>query len=945
MQGLDDHAPAPAWLEAAFLEEFLGADPTAPVEHFQACFPGHEHSVTELFARHAAPAARVRHIGRYRLEGSIGRGGQGTVYRAYDPELERHVALKVGHPRSPEDSASALRLVREARVGARLAHPGICPVLDHGSQDGTPYVVMPFLEGWSLRQLLEFARSSKTEWNRRAGGDAAEHGDRHGDERGDEPGEPSDEAHRSDPVEMARLCDRLGLFVAGDASSTSRSRQARAVAFVEKVARAMSVAHAGGIIHRDLKPANILVRPDGEPVVLDLGLAKDENSTLPTLTGDHDLLGTPAYVAPEQLRCRGGIGPGVDVWALGVVLTECLTGERPFPGPSRDQLYRQILEDDPRPLREGIGPVTRDLQVLVDTALQKDPGRRYASVQALADDLLRFHHQLPIRARAPGPAARLRLWARRKPMLAAAVSGLFVTLAATVITMVFLLREQARGTVLMQERYAAMRAVSHDIVFDLVERLESVPGTAEARRRLAEHALAYLDILRRAEPGDRRLKEQEILARLRLGDALGNPNNQDLGQTGAALAMFEKAREDAVQLARGWADETTDATTPETDAATSETDAAHLVARCDRRIATTLIALGRFAEAQGCLQRVREHFAGLVLEPGAGTRTDGGSLRDLELLFTCVADLANCAARLGRPKQADELEREAIALADRIALDADDSSDSGDPAAMECVAQTTQVACVLRERQGRADQALALLQQMHPRVVALADRHPERERLQHSAIVFGAQIGRLLLAARQPEAARPVYTDTLGRLDRARQHGLHEDNNRLRLVILFEYGQGLGNLDFWEEGLRHLAAAAAGCEAILGVTPEHPTVQKLLRHVTMQQSLIHSSAGRPQEARRIIDGLAGQYLQPDTEWTEERLRDRGRVMRVQVQVLVETREFDAAREVLAREERFFRASRSGGAVDEVQDAIAAQFAHTSARLERFLKGLEPHASR
>lgn len=872
------HPPTPEWLEAAFLEEFL-LHPGTRVSHYQECFPGHEAGVAELYERHAQdePAARrdeSPRIGRYVLRTTVGRGGQGTVYRAHDPELDRFVAIKVGHPHNQTDSSAALRLVREARVGARLTHPGICPVLDHGIQDGSPYVVMPFLEGWSLRQLLEVAR----------------------------------ERERTGSA-MEEVCQMLGLFSSGEGSSASRGRQAKVVGLIERVASAMAVAHANGIVHRDLKPANILVSPRGEPVILDLGLAKDQSNVLPTLTGGQELLGTPAYAAPEQLRMHGrgaAIGPPADVWALGVVLVECLTGERPFLGPSREQLYRQILDANPRPLRELLGPVPRDLQVLVDVALQKDPRRRYASARELAEDLGRFRQKLPIQARAPGPWTRLWLWTRRKPALAATILALFVSLLAAVVAMVFLLKEQERNVELASERYAAMRAVSHDIVFDLVQRLGSVPGTAQVRLRLVDRAVEYLEILNRENPGDRELQEQAIRARMRLGDALGSPANQDLGMPAAALEQFRQARKAVLQLP----------------------GANRLLGECDSRLGTVLLSLGRFAEARKHLRLARSYWGGLHAAGGA-------SLREEEYLFGSVAELSTCARELGELEHSRELAREAIAIADRLV----ERAGSEDPLAFESAAQTTQVACVLRKRLGRPREALRVLESMYPRLKELADEHPERERLQHGAIVFGGQIGELLMTARRVDEARIAYDEALARLDRGQQHGLQEANRRLHLHLLFEYGRGLTNLHVFDEGLRHLDAAAEGCKEILRVTPDQPAMQKLYRHVQMHKSLAHADAGRHAEALPIINGLAKQYLERE-QWTEEELRDRGQIMMTHAQVLALARDYEAVQRLLARELGFFKGQRFGDARDKVRDATVKMLDRYKRKLETFLEGLQ-----
>jgi len=839
-----------------------------PVGYFEACFPGHEASVKALFAQHAgsvpadtAPALatedRLR-VGRYLLEDTIGRGGQGTVYRAYDPELDRHVAIKVGHVSDKDDLSSGLRLVREARVGARLAHPGICPVLDHGIEGGAPYVVMPYLDGWSLRQLLQFSRGGVSQAS-------------------------------SDSAAIAEVCDRIGLPMNGSSGTThsngsaERDRLIRVVSFVHKLATAMAFAHAHGVLHRDLKPANILVQRTGEPVILDLGLAKDQSGALPTLTRDHDLVGTPAYVAPEQLRQRGGIGPGVDVWALGVVLTECLTGERPFPGPSREQLYRQILDEPARPMRDSSAP--RDLQVLVEVALQKDPERRYATATELADDLDRFVRRLPIQARSPGTLARLGLWTRRRPALAATTLGLFLVLVAALVTLAFLLREREHSARLLHDRHAAMRQVADDIVFDLIERLASTPGTAKVRRKLADRAIEYLEILGRDLPADVAVRRRIIAARVRLGDALGNTKNQNLGLPEPALEQFRRARREITALlgtATGaLADELT-----------------RMLADCDVRTADVLMALGRFADAREHLRRARAYHE---------SRDEGGagSFDNTCFLAAVVADLSNCATNLGEPERAKELAQTAIGLADRLVEQAGD-----DPIAFERAAQRIQVACVLREQMQKPGEALEVLQRMYPRVKELAARNREHVFLQHSAIVFGMHIGRLLLASHRVRKARPVYADVLQRLGEPPKDssaGPPDPYRDLRLRVHLEYGTGLVINRRWRVALQQLDIAATEGEAALRVAQESRNVRKLLDQVHMQQALAHAGDGHFDVAKQLMAKLMtkARATPENGEWTEDRLRDRLYAVIMQAKVFLLAWDFDSALALVASERRFF----------------------------------------
>jgi serine/threonine-protein kinase len=202
------------------------------------------------------------------------------------------------------------------------------------------------------------------------------------------------------------------------AQNRQRFAEPRAVAaLVEKVARAVHYAHGEGVLHRDLKPSNILINSRGEPLVSDFGLARLAESDI-ELTRTGAVLGTPAYMAPEQAAgLNKEVGPAADVWALGVILFELLAGRRPFLGNDGDEIRHQILQADPPRLRFVLPDVDRSVETIVSKCLEKEPGRRYASAEALADDLGRWLRDEPIAARPEGLVRRLGRLRRRHPAL------------------------------------------------------------------------------------------------------------------------------------------------------------------------------------------------------------------------------------------------------------------------------------------------------------------------------------------------------------------------------------------------------------------------------------------------------------------------------------------------------------------------------------------------
>lgn len=262
-------------------------------------------------------------FGRYAIVRLLGRGGMGEVYLAHDDILQRRVALKV--PRTDEalDAETIERFYREARTAARLSHPNLCAVYDVGEIDGRLFLAMPYIAGESLASVL----------------------------------------HRL------------------------RLTPAQAVGIVVKLALAVDEAHRAGILHRDLKPGNVMLNERGEPVVMDFGLARlhQQHDTRLTMTGA--MLGTPAYASPEQLQGDlDAIGPASDVYSLGVMLFEMLTGRMPFEGSLASMMKQVLVDPPPRPssLAPGIAP---PLEAICLRALAKRPAERFATMGELASAL------------------------------------------------------------------------------------------------------------------------------------------------------------------------------------------------------------------------------------------------------------------------------------------------------------------------------------------------------------------------------------------------------------------------------------------------------------------------------------------------------------------------------------------------------------------------------
>jgi TolB-like protein/tRNA A-37 threonylcarbamoyl transferase component Bud32/Flp pilus assembly protein TadD len=312
-------------------------------------------------------------IGNYQILEEIGRGGMGVIYRARQRHSRRIVALKRILSYHADSQETLARFRREAQAAASLDHPNILPIYEVSEcDDGLPFFSMKFAGGGSLL----------------------------------------------------------------DAAPALRSEPRRAVALVAKVVRAVQYAHAQGILHRDLKPGNILLDGRAEPLVSDFGLAKwlDTSSHLTrTLT----IFGTPGYIAPEQVNGSAGkLGPASDVYSLGAILFDLLTGRPPFLGEHALKVIQQASEKPAPKLRILMPGLDRDLETICAKCLEREPGARYRSAGALADDLERWLEGRHIVARPVSPPARAWRWARRNPLVAG-MAALLLVLGSAVSVMIW----------------------------------------------------------------------------------------------------------------------------------------------------------------------------------------------------------------------------------------------------------------------------------------------------------------------------------------------------------------------------------------------------------------------------------------------------------------------------------------------------------------------------
>jgi WD40 repeat protein len=424
--------------------------------------------VEEIFQDRDEAATKtppLSQVGDYRIIREIGHGGMGVVYEAEQVSLGRRVALKVLPWQVAKDRTSLERFRREARASARLHHTNIVPVFEVGQDGQVSYYAMQFIQGQSLDSVIDELRRLRS-WSparrdhRPAREDQAETRRSASATRGvparlgvaqslwtgrfeHEPtvrpaaGVPEANSRGSvgpKPV-LPTAPDTSAVMPGGAQLSSVESRHRsfhRGVAHIgRQAAAALAHAHARGIVHRDVKPSNLLLDTEGVVWVSDFGLAKVDDGDL-TKTGD--ILGTLRYMAPERFRGRGDARS--DLYSLGLTLYELLALRPAFDSPDRVALSEQIkIVDPPRP--RSIDPrVPRDLETIVLKAIEKDPRARYASAEAMAEDLRRFLDDEPIQARRVGAAERYFRWARRHPGIAVLGAVLTAVLVGTVIASV-----------------------------------------------------------------------------------------------------------------------------------------------------------------------------------------------------------------------------------------------------------------------------------------------------------------------------------------------------------------------------------------------------------------------------------------------------------------------------------------------------------------------------
>ena len=416
-----------------------------------------------------------RTVGPYRIVREIGRGGMGIVFEAVRAHAEFPKPVALKVTPEWRDAGDLRgRFQNECRFLAALDHPNIARFLDGGSEGGVPYLAMEFVEG------------------RPAGAWLREQ------ERG--------------------LRERIELF--------------------RKVCAAVEYAHENMIVHRDLKPGNILVDKMGEPKLLDFGIAKLLG---PLDGGETATMGprvwTPDYASPEQVR-GGAITARTDVYSLGLILYELLTGERAQTADTTSAvtLEHSICEREPPPAGSLDRRLKGDLETIIAMAMRKEPARRYSSAAALSEDLGRYLSGRPVAARPSTVRYRVGKFVRRHRAGVAAGVLVAASIAGGVAATVYEARRAER-------RFQQVRGLANAFVFDVHDRIQSLPGSTEARKAIVATGLRYLENLRQEAGSDVALRIELAAAYQKIGDVQGMPAQSNLGDTTGALASYRSAED------------------------------------------------------------------------------------------------------------------------------------------------------------------------------------------------------------------------------------------------------------------------------------------------------------------------------------------------------------------------------------------------------------------
>jgi tetratricopeptide (TPR) repeat protein len=625
----------------------------------------------------AAPVGKPpRRFGDYELLEEIGRGGMGVVWKARQVSLRRVVALKMILAGELASADAVERFLNEARAAARLQHPNIVAIHEVGSEAGLHFFSMELVEGQTLAQLTR-----------------------------DNPLPPSQAARH-----------------------------------VEAVARAIHHAHRQGVLHRDLKPSNVIIDGDGQPHVTDFGLARQVEGDQ-KLTGTGQVLGTPSYMPPEQAGGgRGQVGPAGDVYSLGAVLYELLTGRPPFQAASPVDTLMLVIGTEPVPPRALNPSIPRDLETICLKCLQKDVPQRYPSAEELADDLARFQEGKPVRARPVGPLARAWRWCRRRPVVAGLTAALLASVLGGFAAVLWQLHRVEQHRVAAEgardrareegERAQANLEKAQDAV-DFIGRrigeigLANVPQVQEVQREVLEYALRFHEGFLEERGDEPAVRWEAVKASLRVGEI-----RRMLGRNAQAEAAYRRAIRLVEELPQ-------DFPTP--------VERHRMLIGCYGGLSLLFLQSGRGPDAEQVEKTLEGLFAG---SPGE-YRHEQTYRRDL------AAFLRNKSIRLryaARPREAEDAARRALALLRPLVKEV-----PGNRRYKQDLANVCNSLAIYLKGSGRLPEARQAYQEALEAQQQLAERFPGDAKLQDHLATTYRNLGVLLRGLKEHVGAQQMF--------------------------------------------------------------------------------------------------------------------------------------------------------------------------------------------
>lgn len=495
-------------------------------------------------------SAQPASLGDYRIVREVGRGGMGVVYEAEQISLSRRVALKVLPFAAVMDPRRLARFRNEAQAAATLTHQHIVPVYAVGSAQGVHYYAMQFIDGCTLADMIEQLRQAAGKTTDKS---PANHS----------PAVKQLAAGLTSGIAAVRVPGTLPLAVPPrplqpPAPSADTVRPAQAAISTEnshtsahyvravtelavQLAEALDYAHRQGVVHRDIKPGNLLLDMQGNPWITDFGLARIENDTNLTMTGD--LVGTLRYMSPEQaLAQRVIVDHRTDIYSFGVTLYELLTLEPVFAASGRQELLRDIAFREPSPLRKLQRDVPADLETIVMKAMAKNPAERYGTAQELADDLRRQLADQPIRARRPSIVMRVRKWSRRHRAVVTSAGA--VSVCALLLGAGLLWRERSQTFLALAQADAnfrnAQQTVDQYLTAVSQSTLLDTPGMEPLRKELLQAAIKYYQTFTAEHANDPALRAELAAAHVRLAHLYNQTgSNQWIDEMGQVINIVE----------------------------------------------------------------------------------------------------------------------------------------------------------------------------------------------------------------------------------------------------------------------------------------------------------------------------------------------------------------------------------------------------------------------